>query len=104
MSWWNELGSVDCLVPVGREKKKQMGAYYLFSFYCSWIQRRPSASVTLCFSFGAVRVSCGLVETDRSLVLESFSEIIFFLFDLRIFGGVAFLGRFCGYPAAYGRL
>lgn len=58
----------------------------------------------LCFSFGAVRVSCGLVETGRPLVLESFSEIIIFLFDLRIFGGVAFLGCFCGHPAAHGRL
>ena len=104
MAWWNNLGAVDCLVPVGREKEKQMGASSLYSLYCSWIQRRPFASVSLCFSSGAVRVSCGLVETGRPLVLESFSEIIIFLFDLRIFGGVAFLGCFCGHPAAHGRL
>lgn len=84
MACGNNLGAVDCLVPVGREKEKQMGASSLYSLYCSRIQRRPFASVSLCFSFGAVRVLCGLVETGRPLVLESFSEIIIFLFDLRI--------------------
>ena len=54
---------------------------------------------------GGISVSVSRpVETGRPLVLESFSEIIIFLFDLRIFGGVAFLGCFCGHPAAHGRL
>ena len=34
-------------------------------------------------------------DSNHAIDLESFSEIIIFLFDLRIFGGVAFLGCFC---------
>ncbi|MFR4223819.1 MAG: hypothetical protein ACLT38_09480 [Akkermansia sp.] len=58
-------------------RRKTNGAYSLYSFYCSWIQRRPSASVSLCFSL----VLCVFLRIGGNGQIAGpgkFSEIIFF--------------------------